>query len=147
MVEPGERGKTWSSMSCGLLLSWERLFLLPCSSACEWERAAAVLQRMNFWCAFQREGLIPELGVELWCVLCARCCFKTKWAGEIWNGFSPSNTFPKWICGGVPWLLTVYIYREIRRRRGIKQIENPTGTHTGFHIRNTFPKCLKPFKS
>lgn len=50
------------------LLGEKRLFLLLCSSPCGWERAAPVLQRMNFWCAFQREGLIPELGVELWCV-------------------------------------------------------------------------------
>lgn len=137
----------WHVLKIDLLYGEKRLFLLLCFSGCGWQRAAAVLQRMHFWCAFHREGFIPELGVELWSVLCARCCFKRKWAGVIWNGFSPSNTFPKWICGSVPGPLTVYMYWEIGRSRRIEQTENGNTYWLSVYIRNTFPKCLKPFKS
>lgn len=68
---------------------------------------------------------------------------KVDWRNLEWIfSFKYISQMDMWRCA----LLTVYMYREVRRKRGIEQIENPTGTHTGFHIRNTFPKCLKPFK-
>lgn len=77
----------------------------------------------------------------LLCVLCQVLLQETVgWSNLEWIfSFKYISQMYMWQCA----LLTVYMHWEIRRRRGIEQIENlPTGIHTGFHIRNTFPEWL-----